>query len=310
MKNMTKMLGYVLMLALLVAVPVAAQPSQPASPDPPPLPQAPPPAPAPAPASEANTQRVSVVLSEPTRPGTIQMDIVMGSIMVRGMNRRDIMIEARAGAGPGPRPPRRRAGDEPPPAGLRRLTQNGGFSVEEDRNIVSIDVGPPRSLDFVIEVPIGTNLDLETVMGSIVVDGVEGELEIESVNGTVMLTNVGGSVVAHTVNGKLTATIARPAPQKAMAFTSMNGSVDVTLPAAVKANLKLRSDQGDVYTDFDLQLRRESSNPNPNPDVDARRNGRARVIDVDNAIYGSVNGGGPDFEMRTFNGNVYVRKGK
>jgi hypothetical protein len=193
---------------------------------------------------------------------------------------------------------------------LRRLTQNGGFNVEEDRNIVSIDVGPPRSLDFIIEVPLGTNLDLETVMGSIVVDGVEGELEIESVNGTVMLTNVGGSVVAHTVNGKLTATITRPASQKPMAFTSMNGSVDVTLPAAVKANLKLRSDQGDVYTDFDLQLRRGSSSPNPNVDVDVRRNGRARVIDVDNAIYGSVNGGGPDFEMRTFSGNVYVRKAK
>ena len=28
------------------------------------------------------------------------------------------------------------------------------------------------------------------------------------------------------------------------------------------------------------------------------------------AVYGAVNGGGPDFEIRTFNGNVYVRKGK
>jgi len=96
-----------------------------------------------------------------------------------------------------------------------------------------------------------------------------------------------------------------------MAFTSLNGSVDVTLPATVKANLKLRSDQGDVYTDFDLQVRQDSSNPNPNPRVDTSRNGRARaVVEIDNAIYGSINGGGPDFEMRTFNGNVYVRKAK
>jgi hypothetical protein len=305
MRNMTRILGYALALAAL-AVPVATQAGQPTPPAPPP---APPQAQQPAPA-DATTQRVSVALSDPSRPGTIHMDIVMGSIMVRGENRRDILIEARAGGGAGPRALRRRADDEPPPAGLRRLTQNGGFSVEEDRNTVSIDVGPPRNIDFIIEVPIQTNVDVETVMGSIVVDGVEGELEIESVNGTVMLTNVGGSVVAHTVNGKLTATITRPAAQKAMAFTSMNGSVDVTLPAAVKANLKLRSDQGDVYTDFDLQLRRGSASPNPNPDIDVRRNGRTRVIDVDNAIYGSVNGGGPDFEMRTFNGNVYVRKAK
>ncbi len=293
-----------LLLVIAFAACAAAQPSEQRSPQPPPLPSAPPQAPA----GDATTQRVSVALSDPSRPATIQMDTVMGSIMVRGMNRRDIMIEGRAGAGPGPRPRRRRGDDEPPPAGLRRLTQNGGFSVEEDRNTVSIDVGPPRQVDFIIEVPIRTNLDLETVMGSIVVDGIEGELEIESVNGTVMLTNVGGSVVAHTVNGKLTATITRAAPEQPMAFTSMNGSIDVTLPAAVKANLKLRSDQGDVYTDFDLQLRRGSSNPNP--DVNIRRNGRTRVVDVDNAIYGSVNGGGPDFEMRTFNGNVYVRKAK
>ena len=39
-----------------------------------------------------------------------------------------------------------------------------------------------------------------------------------------------------------------------MAFTSLNGIVDVTLPASVKANVKLRSDQGDVFTDFDIQL--------------------------------------------------------
>ena len=304
MRNMKRILGYVLMLASL-AVPVSAQPIEPPRPpEPPPLPQAPPQAPA----GDANAQRVTIPFSDPARPGTVEMDIVMGNITIKGTSRRDVLVEARTGTGFVPRPPRRRTDDEPPPPGLRRLTQNGAFSVEEDKNTVSIDVGPPRHIDFTIEVPLRTNLSIETVMGSIVVEGVEGELEVESVNGSVTLTNVGGSVVAHTVNGKLTATIARPAPQQPMAFTSMNGSVDVTLPAAVKANLKLRSDQGDVYTDFDLQLRRESSNPNP--DVDVRRNGRARVIDVDNAIYGSVNGGGPDFEMRTFNGNVYVRKGK
>jgi len=304
MRNMKRILGYVLMLAAL-AVPVSAQPIEPPRPpEPPPLPQAPPQAPA----GDASAQRVTIPFSDPARPGTVEMDIVMGNITIKGTSRRDVLVEARTGTGFMPRPPRRRTDDEPPPPGLRRLTQNGAFSVEEDKNTVSIDVGPPRHIDFTIEVPLRTNLNIETVMGSIVVEGVEGELEVESVNGSVTLTNVGGSVVAHTVNGKLTATIARPAPQQPMAFTSMNGSVDVTLPAAVKANLKLRSDQGDVYTDFDLQLRRESSNPNP--DVDVRRNGRARVIDVDNAIYGSVNGGGPDFEMRTFNGNVYVRKGK
>ena len=294
------------LLTLALAATAAAQPAAPRPPEPLPLPQTQ----TPAPGGDASPQRVTVPLSDPSRPGTVDLDIVMGSITVKGTNRRDILIEARAGAAAAPRPPRRRADDEPPPAGLRRLTQNSGFSVEEERNTVSIDVGPVRRIDFTIEVPLRTNLELETAMGQIVVDGVEGELEIDSVNGSVTLTNVGGSVVAHTVNGKLMATVTRPAPQQPMAFTSLNGSVDVTLPPTVKANLKLRSDQGDVYTDFDLQLR-EDPDPNPSPRVDFSRNGRPRaVVAIDKAIYGLVNGGGPDFEMRTFNGNVYVRKAK
>jgi hypothetical protein len=279
-------------------------------------------------AQEPEPQRVTMALSDPSRPGSLEMSLVMGNIRVKGANRKDMLIEARGTAVAGP--PRRRTPSEPPPPGLRRLTQNAPFTVEEDRNQVSIDVASPmRSVDFTIEVPLRTNLELETVSGSITIEGVEGELEIEGVNGGVTLTNVAGSVVAHTVNGKLAATIVRATPQQPMAFTSLNGEVDVTLPANVKANLKLRSDQGDVYTDFDLQPIRQNAsnsnsnpNPNPNPKVDVdldrqrrdldrlRRDVDRRRVEIDNAIYGSINGGGPDFEMRTFNGNVYVRKGK
>ena len=293
-----------LLLVISFAACAAAQPSDLRSPEPPPLlPQLPQ-------AGDNEAQRLTMPFSDPAKPGTVEVSVVNGSITIRGANRKDVQIEGRATSG---RPaPRRRAPDEPPPPGLRRLTQNSPFSVEEDKNTISIDVNSAlRGMDFIIEVPLRTNLELETVMGSVTVEGVEGELEVEAVNGAVTLTNVGGSVVAHSVNGKVTATVSRATPQKAMAFTSLNGSVDVTLPATVKANLKLRSDQGDVYTDFDLQVRQDSSNSNTSPRVDVSRNGRARaVVEIDNAIYGSINGGGPDFEMRTFNGNVYVRKAK
>ena len=58
---------------------------------------------------------------------------------------------------------------------------------------------------------------------------------------------------------QVVATVRQVTAQKPMAFTSLNGEVDVTLPASLKASLKLRSDQGDVYTDFDVQTR----NPPP-----------------------------------------------
>jgi DUF4097 and DUF4098 domain-containing protein YvlB len=149
-----------------------------------------------------------------------------------------------------------------------------------------------------------TKLRVSIVDGGITVEGVDSEMEIYAVDGAIMLTNVGGSVVAHAVDGNIVATVARAAPQAPMAFTSLNGDIDVTLPATVKANLRLRSDQGDVFTDFDVQVIAGASANR------TQRNGRGVRIDVNRSIYGTVNGGGPDFELRTFEGNIYVRKGK
>jgi DUF4097 and DUF4098 domain-containing protein YvlB len=122
--------------------------------------------------------------------------------------------------------------------------------------------------------------------------------------------NVAGAIVASSVNGRVMATMTRVTPNKPMAFTSVNGDIDVTLPPSVTANLKLRSDMADVFTDFDVQIQPAASAAAVE---DTRfsaggRGGRLR-IEVDKFIYGAVNGGGPELEMRTFNGNVYVRKG-
>jgi DUF4097 and DUF4098 domain-containing protein YvlB len=189
---------------------------------------------------------------------------------------------------------------------MRRLTQAAGFSVQEERNEVLIDgASTNRAVDFEIQVPTRTNLKLVTMNnGEIVVEGVEGELEVENTNGPITLTRIAGSAVANSVNGQVLVTLTRVTPDKAMAFTSYNGAVDVTFPASLKANLKLRSDKGDVFSDFDVQLR-------PNTPVvheTHRASGRFQV-EVNSSIQGTVNGGGPEIELRTWNGAVYLRKG-
>ena len=188
---------------------------------------------------------------------------------------------------------------------MRRLTQPGGFGIEERDNEMSVSSGINRDgINLDIEIPMRTKLRVSTIDGGVSVDSVDSEIEINTVDGAITLTNVGGSVVAHAVDGHINATVARVAPQAPMAFTSLNGDIDVTLPAAVKANLRLRSDQGDVFTDFDVQVTASASANR------TQRNGRGVRIDLNRSIYGTVNGGGPDFELRTFDGNIYVRKGK
>ena len=250
-------------------------------------------------AQQPAPEHVTVPFSDPSRPGSLKIAVISGGITIRGENRRDVSIDVRHRSDTPGRP--RETSD-----GLRRLTPTGGFQVIEEQNEMTIS-GLNRALDFDIRVPSRTSLRVNTVNGGgIVIDAIEGEIETNNTNGPITLTNIAGPVVANSTNGKVVAAFTSVTSGKAMAFTSLNGAVDVTLPASTKADLKLLSDRGDVYTDFDVQLRPATP---PKPDDTGRSNGRYR-LNVNRVISGTINGGGAEFELRTFNGNVYLRKAK
>jgi hypothetical protein len=244
--------------------------------------------------------QVTVPLTDPSKPAVIRVSMVHGSITVRGTNRRDVLVTAHPDADR----PRR---IDPDATGLRRLPQSAGYRVTEDNNRVTVSAdNPNRAVSFDIEAPRRTNLVLRTVNGGdILVENVDGDLDVHNTNGGITLNSVAGSVSAVTTNGSVRATLTQVAAQKDMAFTSLNGNVDVTLPPSTKANLRLRSDRGDVYSDFDVQMQP----PAPTVQDNARGDGRYRINRA-RSVVGTINGGGPELELRTFNSNVYVRKGR
>lgn len=252
---------------------------------------------------QASADRVTVPLSDPSRPGLIDISLVHGSITVRGTSRKDVLVTAR----PETDTERRGRRSDPDATGLQRIPQTAGFRITEESNRVKVSADSPnRAIAFEIEAPARTNLKLSTVNGGeILVESVEGELTVSNTNGGITLNGVAGSVTAGTTNGNVRATLTRVTPQKEMAFTSLNGTVDVTLPPTTKANLRMRSNNGDVYSDFDVQLAPATAVVEEN----RTSNGRYRIR-RSQSIVGAINGGGPEFELRTFNSNVYVRKGR
>jgi hypothetical protein len=246
--------------------------------------------------------QVTVPLTDPSKPAMIHVSLVHGSITVRGTNRRDVLVTALPDAD---RSSRR---FDPDASGLRRLPQTPGYRVTEASNRVSVSGDNPNwAVNFEIEVPARANVVLKTVNGGdIVVENIDGDLDVHNINGGITLNGVAGSVLAVTTNGRVRATLTRVAAQRDMTFTSLNGDVDVTLPASTKANLRLRSDHGDVYSDFDVQ--RQPASPSALQE-NTRGGGRYRIIRT-RSVVGTINGGGPEFELRTFNSNVYVRKGR
>jgi len=242
-------------------------------------------------------QKVTVPFSDPARPGSLHVRVIAGSITVKGTNRKDVLIEVRQRADEDDEKPAK------PADGLREISQPPSFAVEEENNSIEVSArNHNRASDFVIEVPAKTNLELSAINdGDITVDGVDGEHEISNINGEIILNHVGGSVVAHTTNGAVKATLARVTAGKPMAFTTLNGDVDIMLPAATRANLRLRSDNGQLFTDFDFT-------PQAADVQESREQGRT-MKEIGKYIGGAINGGGPVFELRSFSGDVYVRKG-
>lgn len=94
-------------------------------------------------------EQVTVPLSDASRPGLIDISLVQGSIVVRGTNRKDVLVTARAGDDDRPR---RRIDSEA--NGLTRLPQTASFRITEEANRVKVSSDSPnRSMTCEIEAP-------------------------------------------------------------------------------------------------------------------------------------------------------------
>lgn len=252
-------------------------------------------------AAPAAAERLVVPLSRPGQPATLEASGLSASFTVEAYDGQEVIVEAEPREG---QEGRRHAEKEPPPPGMRRLPNASfGLSVEEKDNVVEVELEGFAAQDVRIRVPRQTSVRVSTVNGGdLVVQGVSGEHEIENVNGGITIRDVGGSVVAHTTNGAVRATFSRIDAGKPMSFVSFNGDVDVTFPPGLAADLKLRSDNGEIFTDFDVELAESRA-----AKKEERKGGSYRVS-LERAIEAQVGGGGPEITLRTFNGSIYVRK--
>ena len=251
----------------------------------------------------AAQDKLTVPLSNPSQPVTIKASLMSGSITVTAGAGNEVVVSTDEVDGKNGR----RSGRDNVPAGMTRIGGRPGLNIEEEHNVVTISAGSNGSgADLTIQVPVNTSLQLRTMNGkSIEVTGVNGDHEIESANGTIKLTNVSGSVVAHTLNGGVIASLDRITGNKPMSFTSLNGKIDVTFPSDTKARLRLKSDNGSVYSDFDVKLEADSSKPVVE---DSRGQGGKYKISIERAVTGTINGGGPEYTFQTMNGNILIHK--
>jgi Putative adhesin len=248
----------------------------------------------------AAAEQLTVPLSKPGKPYSLKIEVVTGSIKISGYDGNEIMITVIPGK-------EQEENDEGIKNGMKKISANGGFELtaKEADNVVTVGTSnPDKKIDLELKIPQDVKLKAGTVNGGdIEVTDVRGELEASNVNDKITMTNISGSVVANTVNGDVTVTFISIDSKAPMAFTTLNGDVNVTLPADSHSNLKLRSDRGDIYSDFDIQIEKTASNIQKTSE-----NGMYQIKKED-WVHGTINGGGPEIIMKTMEGSVNLKKG-
>ena len=250
------------------------------------------------------SERVVLQFGDPSRPGVLEAGLINGSIEVRGTDGSDIVIEARFRDTDMERTRPKSEKSE----GLRLIQQKSmGLEVTEKDNRVEISCQTiMKTIDLIIEAPRDTSLSISTVNhGNIKVSGLHGDHEVNNVNGSITMEGVSGSVVANTVNGEIKVVFVAFSGEKANAFTTMNGDIDVTLPAAIDADLKLLSQMGEIYSGFELDLKAQATKV----ENDSRPKDGDYRVRIENALRGKLGQGGAEISFESFHGNIFVRKG-
>ncbi|WKW13240.1 DUF4097 family beta strand repeat-containing protein [Pseudogemmatithrix spongiicola] len=140
------------------------------------------------------------------------------------------------------------------------------------------------SVHFVVRVPAYANVDANTVNGSVEVAELRGRVDANTVNGNVEAASSGGPVRARTVNGSIRA---RGLITDDLEYNTVNGSIEIELPANTNADVSLRTTNGRVTSDFPITFTGE---------INPRR------------IEAKVGNGGPELRARTVNGGIRLIK--
>lgn len=260
----------------------------------------------------------TIPLSDPAKRGKLKAHLNYGSITVKGTARKDVLVRYNQEEdsdrdhddddhGKDKHKDKDKDKDQSSSSreGLRRIG-GGGLELEasENGNLVKVSSGSWNvKTNLEIEVPSGMDLNVSTYNdGDLMITNIQGEVELTNYNGEITALNISGSVVATTYNGDIKVTFDKVTEGKPMSYSNYNGDVDLTFPASTKATFKMKTESGDIYTGFDMNI--TSSGPVKQQDPKSG----AFKLKIDEWKRGDINGGGPEVTMKSYNGDLYIRK--
>ncbi len=144
-------------------------------------------------------------------------------------------------------------------------------------------------VDYELRVPREALLDkVSAVNGSIEIEQVAGDLVADTVNGKIHASGLSGNARLSSVNGSVTASFDSLPAAHSVNATTVNGSVLLTMPGAVNADVDASTVNGGISTDFDMPVHRGTF--------------------VGRSLRGRLGEGGGKIKMSAVNGSLKLRK--
>jgi hypothetical protein len=246
--------------------------------------------------AQSDTQLISIPLSRPGEPISLEIDILSARIEVIGEDREDALFEVTIEEG------ERKIVT---PSGTKTLTTAGyELEIDERDNRISFDTDWRRNkISVVARIPRYADLDLSTIEdGEIIVSNISGNLELSNVNGPITANGISGSVIASSVNDAIDLSFVSIDDANASSLETVNGELTVRLPAALGAQIHLDTSHGEIFSEFEVDVQAS------NPTVIRNDDGSGSEVRIESVIIANINGGGPIIRMNSMNGDINIRK--
>ncbi|MCC9167996.1 hypothetical protein [Pontibacter harenae] len=216
-------------------------------------------------------------------------------VQVIGHNSNEVVIEAKNYQGA----PARAAGLKPL---YNQLEDNTGLGLHviKENNGVKISKTTRQDGKYIIKVPKNVAVvfhETNWTDGNLNMSDLDGEIELKLQNWNASLTNITGPVVANATNSDIVIKFSSLNQSKPSAVSVITGTVEIYLPAGTKADFKMKSVQGQIYSDLDMNIPKEPKSNLP------------RMTGGTN-IQGKTNGGGVEMTLYTISGDMFIRKSK
>lgn len=112
----------------------------------------------------------------------------------------------------------------------------------------------PATVEYTLTVPRGARLDeIKLINGALNVAGVRGEVNASCINGRLEAHNLAGRAHLSTINGHLDARFDELVGHS-VELSSVNGSVELTIPSDSKAEIEASTVSGGINNDFGLHV--------------------------------------------------------